>query len=182
MKEKKNNNLKSFSPPLKDPCFSSNSSIIDLHQKTNLASPTPQAPVLVSQPSSSFFFFPPLHYYFQTCISITNSQIWRFYYKTSIVFIMMKNSTFAIKWLQAVILCLFYFKKPMLYLKKILIISRIVWGNIYGSKTLFQNKSRTLPLELKKWKTFIILNNTQLKALRVVCLDWKLRYSILNML
>ena len=56
--KKNNNNLKSFFPPLKDPCASSDSSIIDLHQKTNLASPTPQAPALVSQPPSSSFLPP----------------------------------------------------------------------------------------------------------------------------
>ena len=56
--KKNNNNLKSFFPPLKDPCASSNSSVIDLCQKTNLASPTPQAPVLVSQPPSSSFLPP----------------------------------------------------------------------------------------------------------------------------
>ena len=52
---KNNNNLKSFFPPLK---ASSNSSVIDLRQKTNLASPTPQASVLVSQPPSSSFLPP----------------------------------------------------------------------------------------------------------------------------
>ena len=56
--KKNNNNLKSFFPPLKDPCVSSDSSIIDLHQKTNLASPIPQAPALVSQPPSSSFLPP----------------------------------------------------------------------------------------------------------------------------
>ena len=56
--KKNNNNLKSFFPPLKDSCVSSDSSVIDLHQKTNLASPTPQAPVLVSQPPSSSFLPP----------------------------------------------------------------------------------------------------------------------------
>ena len=43
---------------LKDPCASSDSSVIDLRQKTNLASPTPQAPALVSQPPSSSFLPP----------------------------------------------------------------------------------------------------------------------------
>ena len=56
--KKNNNNLKSFFSPLKDPCISSDSSIIDLHPKTNLTSPTPQASVLVSQPSSSSFLPP----------------------------------------------------------------------------------------------------------------------------
>ena len=58
MKGKKNNNLKSFFLLLKNPCASSNSSVIDLHQKTNLTPPTPQAPVLVPQPSSSSFLPP----------------------------------------------------------------------------------------------------------------------------
>ena len=56
--KKNNNNLKSFFSPLKDPCASSDSSVIDLHQKTNLASPTPQAPALVPQPPSSSFLPP----------------------------------------------------------------------------------------------------------------------------
>ena len=34
------------------------------------------------------------------------------------VFIMMKNLTFAIEWLQVVIFCLFCFKKPMPHLKR----------------------------------------------------------------
>ena len=54
---------------MKDPCVSSNSSIIDLHPKTNLAFPTPQAPVLVFQlPSSSFllsFSMPPFSNLYQ---------------------------------------------------------------------------------------------------------------------
>ena len=56
--KKNNNNLKSFFPSLKNSCTSSNSSIIDFRQKTNLVSPTPQAPVLVSQPPSSSFLPP----------------------------------------------------------------------------------------------------------------------------
>ena len=55
IKGKKNNNLKSFFPSLKDPCVSSDSFIINFHQKTNLAPSTPQAPVLMPQPSSSSF-------------------------------------------------------------------------------------------------------------------------------
>ena len=58
MKGKKNYNLKSFFPPLKDPCVSSASSMINLHQKTNLACSTPQALVLMSQPPSSPFLPP----------------------------------------------------------------------------------------------------------------------------
>ena len=58
MKKKKNNNLKSFFLPLKNPCVFFNSSIINLCQKTNLASSTPQALVLVPQLSSSSFLPP----------------------------------------------------------------------------------------------------------------------------
>ena len=99
---------------------------------------------------------PSLRCCFQTCISITNSQTWGFYHGTLMVFTMMKNSTFAVEWLQVAVLCLFCFKKPMPHLKKILIISRIIWGNICGSKTPSQNGSKALPLESEEWKASMI--------------------------
>ena len=74
MKGKKNNNLKSFFPLLKNPCVSSNSFIINLHQKLNLL---PQPLKYLSWCFNLLhllFFLPPLHCHFQTCISITNSQ------------------------------------------------------------------------------------------------------------
>ena len=183
MKRKKNNNnLKSFFPPLKNLCVSSDSSIINLHPKTNLASPTPQTLVLVSQLSSSFFLssfsVPP----FSNLYKYNKFPNMKIYHGTSMVFIMMKNLTFAVEWLQVAVLCLFCFKKPMPHLKKILIISRIVWRNICGSKTSSWNGNKALPLESEEWKAFMILNHTQLKALRVVCLDWEPKSSILNML
>ena len=68
-KGKKNNNLEFFFPPLKDPCVTSDSFVIDLCSQVKPPSPTPQTSVLVSQPPSSSFLpsspAPPLLYLYR---------------------------------------------------------------------------------------------------------------------